>query len=88
MTIDEDVLDSTVINILQKISVSTLYTKKLTTIHKNLQSIQLVDIPDPVSEDMSRIKRIIPCDKELNVKITDTRRNEIYTKCMSDIDEL
>jgi len=88
MPIDEDILESTISNLVDKINANSIQRTKLRELYAYAQEIALVSIPDPTPEEPSRTKKIMPIDKKLGTKITDERREAIYEKLLVDVDNL
>ncbi len=84
MPIDEDLLDSTILDLVDKVNQNHSERIMLRNLYTNARSIQLIDVPDPTPEDTHQTKKIIPDDPKLGTEITEERRQAIYDKVISD----
>jgi len=88
MPVNEDLLNSTILDLLDKLNQSSLERQTLQNLHINAVSIKLIEVPDPTPEDTERTKKVLPLDPKLDTTITEDRRQAIYDKIISDVAEL
>lgn len=88
MIVDDNNLDLIINDLQTKL---TTNSQKREEIIKNLdsaRSIRLIEEPVPTDEDPDNIIKILPQDPELEITITEERRNEIYDKVVSDVAQI
>lgn len=88
MPIDETILNSTILDLINKINENTTQRQKLRQLHLSAQRIKLIDVPDPIPEDTERTKKEMPMDSVLGTVITEERRQAIYDTLMADYAKL
>lgn len=88
MPLDEDILDSTVIDIVADINKNTDQRKKLTALYTRGHQIQLIDVPIPTVADPKKTKKELPLDSILGTTITVERREKECDSLMADYAKL
>ena len=88
MSVDEDILDSTILDLVEKIDANSIQRYKLRKLHICAQRIKLIDVPDPIAENTQRTKKEMPMDSVLGTVITEERREKVYHSLMTDYAEL
>jgi len=85
MAVDETILESTIVDLSEKLNAVSLERQNLKTIIRDAQSIVMVNVPDPTEEDPRRTKKELPQDNKLGAEITTERREQIYDKIIVDV---
>ena len=85
MTVNETILESTIVDLREQLDVVSLKKQNLRTILQDAESIVMVNVPDPIEEDTRRTKKVLPKDSKLGAEITTERREAIYDKIIVDV---
>lgn len=88
MVVDDNVIESTILNMQNRLNTNAQERQTIKGIALNLQIIRLVEVPDPVENDINQTKKVMPLDPVLGIEMTEDRRNEIYDKIISDVGNL
>jgi len=88
MPIDDDIIDSTLKGMIDKITQNHTARGNLQKLHDLGQSIKLVTVPDPTEKEPRRTKKVIPNDPMLGGEMSETRRQAIYDKFIADVNLL
>ena len=86
--IDDDYIESTKIDMQNKLVTISQERQTLKTILSNLQIISLVEVADPIDTDINQTRKVMPEDPILKTEMTEDRRNEIYDKIKIDVSQL
>jgi len=85
MVVDEAILESTIVDLQNKLDTVSLKKQNLKTILRDSQSIVMINIPDATEKDPRRTKKVLPTDNKLGIEITVKRREQIYEKIIADV---
>jgi len=82
--VDEEKLDTMEAELRPKLQEAEQYAATLKYALRNVLTIQMIDAPDPIPENLNQTKKVLPLDPSLNETMSDTRREEIYDKLLVD----
>jgi len=82
--VDDEKIDTLEAELRPKLQEAEQYALTLKYALRNVLTIQMVDAPDPTSDNPNQTKKVLPLDPSFNETISDTRREEIYDKLVAD----
>lgn len=88
MTVDEDILEGTIIDLQNRLNANSLQRQNLRICLQDIVSIKLIDTPAPTPEDITHTTKELPLDPKLGTTITDERREAIYDKVLVDAENI
>ena len=84
MPTNDDTLDTMIAVLETKAGKISKDLQKIRNTLTLAESIKKIDVPDPTPEDHRKTKKVLPLDHTLKTAITSSRRDEIYSKIVSD----